>query len=233
MILCDDTLFVHVPKVGGMSVTAWMLNNLSGRIVMSLPESAQTHALRSLEFDDIEGRLSFIRGGRHATIKRSLKLCEVWKVGRPKRVVTLVRPAYDLVRSYYQYLQRPKVAARMQIYKIMAAEAKLASSVSFAQFASSCTIMGRNQNEMMRYYEMADPNIILDIVPLEHSQNYLNGVFAHHASCGRFSLPKRNSAKNKIDHDMAAEQIIKERFPMLQMVYEEALADWPGLAKEL
>lgn len=229
MLLCDDTLFIHVPKVGGMSVTSWLLNNLDGQLILSVPKKAQPHTRTTLAFDDIEPRLSFLPGGRHERIDMALEKCERWNISRPKRVFVLVRPVYDLVRSYYQYVQRPNVAKRMQNQPVLAAEAALAANGALAEFAAKCTIMGKGQDELLGYYQSQFQDIQIDIIPLEFGFEYLQALFSHHENCGRMSLAHRNRAKENIDRDDNAAEIATRRFAGLEAVYQKAIKNWPSL----
>ena len=215
-----------------MSITAWLLNNLDGRMVLSVPKPAQAHALKTLEFNDIEPRLSFLPGGRHERIDQAIDKCVRWKLEKPQHVFVFVRPAYELMRSYYQYLQRPRVASRMSDVKKLAQELSL-SQQNFSVFAAESTIMGKGVRQLLNYYRCSDPDVRLDIVPLEQSMNYLKAVFSSHENCGRMPLPKRNRSREKMDFDPEAAEIITKRFVELQRVYDKALRDWPALAKQL
>ncbi|NNE57280.1 MAG: hypothetical protein HKN36_04150 [Hellea sp.] len=226
MLMNGETLFIHVPKVGGMSVTAWLLNNLDGQIFLSVPETARDHARGTLEFDDIEPRLNFLPGGRHERISPALTKCTKWQIGKPKRIFVLVRPAYDLIRSYFQYCQKPKIAARMSKKVKLAGDLKLARAGDFPDFARNCTILGKNPERMLGYYNCADPTIALDIIPLEHASEYLARQFGAHENYGRLKMPRRNASKEKMDFDPVAQEIIARRFSELQSIYDQAVASW-------
>lgn len=226
-------VFIHVPKIGGMSVTAWLLNNLDGPLILGAPESGKAHALKTLEFDDIGPRLKYLPGARHGKPEQVFYFCKQWEIALPKQGFALIRPAYDLVRSYFQYLQRPNVAARMSAFKAFENDVMLARKGQFRKFAWQCRIVGRKPSRLLDFYRSDFNNFNLDVVPLEYSSAYLNARFSGHNNCGRLSLPRRNASKSKMDFDEQAAKIIAKRFSAYQNVYDRAVQNWPELMKKL
>ena len=226
MLLCDRKLFVHVPKVGGMSITAWLLNNLDSEILLFIPESAFPHAKTTLEFEDIESRLKLLPGARHANPYRALRVLEQWKLDRPQHVITMIRPAYDLVRSSFHYFQKPRVVERLSKMEVFRQDLELAERKDFVEFARSGSILGRSPEDVLKYYDGAWDGIEFDIVPLRLAAPYLKHRFEDQQSYGRMPLGHRNRSGSKHNEDMTARKIIENRFSALQEIYETNLELW-------
>ena len=42
MLVCDDVLFIHVPKTGGMSATRFLIDNVPGKKLLTAPDGNAT-----------------------------------------------------------------------------------------------------------------------------------------------------------------------------------------------
>lgn len=226
MLKCGDTLFIHAPKVGGMSATAWLLNNLDGNFHLFIPETAHDHARAMLKFDDINDRLFLVPGSRHEPIPRAINSLQNWKLKMPRRMFSIVRPAEDLVSSYFHYIRRPEIAERLTLRGVAQQDVSNARNNDLQEFARTCRIFGKGPVRMMNYYQMKRADIELDVIPLELARDYLEFRFGNHQNCGRFQLERRNISKRSQVFDAKALTTIRRRFSKLDESYEKALNIW-------
>ena len=114
MLFSDQVLFVHVPKAGGMSITRYLLNELSGPLALSVPERMFEHARGMVEHEDVHGRLTLIDGKRHETLPEAAEVLRSHGRGLDdfSIVLAIARSPYELELSYFLHLQKPHVQER-------------------------------------------------------------------------------------------------------------------------
>jgi hypothetical protein len=108
MLLTRDVLFVHAPKTAGMAVTEYLIANLPGAKIMTLPPGHE----RSLR------NVTVLPGRRHENLAEAVELMR--KMGRSpsdlKLIHAVFRNPYELEVSRYHYyrLGHPWDRGRLQ-----------------------------------------------------------------------------------------------------------------------
>jgi hypothetical protein len=93
MLVCDDILFIHVPKTAGLSVTRWLIDNVSGRKLLTAPDGTArprwgTRVASGIRHENLEeASRGLVRIGR------SLDQFRV--------IMAVIRNPYDLEVSRY------------------------------------------------------------------------------------------------------------------------------------
>ena len=195
MLFNDDVLFLHVPKTGGMSVTSFLINNLPGRIHISVPRPAFEHTAGLSAFPDVNERLTLIPGIRHEDLRQTQKI--LGKHGRRlsdfQLLVSTIRNPYDLEVSYYFHLR--KEAARKNGTNLRPA-LELAISGDFEAFVRNAPYYGHLPSRIERYYLIdgaMPPN--MRTMRFENLEQEL-GIFAPF-SLNRWELPHRNRTSGR------------------------------------
>jgi hypothetical protein len=109
VLLADGILFIHAPKTAGTSVVEFLVRNLPGDKILSMPRGhwAQKGA-------------QVVEGKRHEDLAEALHLAE--QLGTPasrlRMILAVIRNPYDLEVSRYAYFQQghrwdDSVAARI------------------------------------------------------------------------------------------------------------------------
>jgi len=219
MIIGENFLFIHTPKSGGMSFTRWLINNVDGRLWVVVPESAFEHSQQSALFDDIPNRLTFVKGTRHETLPEARKLLDELGCPEPEFIFSAIRDPFDLLRSYYNYIKKPHVVKRRNQND---PDLKLALNNDFETFAANCNFFGRDEKEIIEYFDHPNSFKQVDAIPLEDFTNYLNFKFSNHKNYGRYNLETRNSTSKPKIRRVIEKRIrshIYERFDSLHDLY--------------
>src|SRR5689334_16152891 len=153
MLFNEEVLFIHVPKMAGMSITTYLINDLPGVITIALPEMAFDHARRSARFADVRDRLWLIRGSRHEDLARAERVLS--RHGRRledfRLILASMRNPYDLEVSYYCHLRKESVRKRR---KRAVSELALARAGDFEAFARTAPYFGHLPSGIERYYTL-------------------------------------------------------------------------------
>ena len=192
MIFCKDFLFVHVPKTGGMSVTRWLLNNYMGELFLSVPKNAFDHARNSLAFDDIAPRLTLVEGIRHEKLSdaQAVTAAHGYALEDFETIVGIIRHPYDLERSYFHHLQRPKTIALRKNNNDPSMAA--AATVDFLEFVETCGFYGKNPSDVEEYFTIdGETPANMKMVRMENFVDELDSVFGPYLA-DRFPLGHQN-----------------------------------------
>lgn len=223
MIYFDRNLFIHTPKVGGMSATNWLLNNVDGEICLFIPGSGVDHLSKLDLYPDVAARLVFYPGNRHETVDEGLKLLAENDLLKPKRIFSFIRPPHKMMASYYFHLLKPAVRGRGRSRNANL----LAKCLTIEEFSMLAAFFNRRTEDIGNFFECADPEIQMDTVPLQFMRDYLYRTFADFKNFGRLSLEKRNTSDNSIytaNNDINV--AIDNRFRNLIRIYEQALSSY-------
>ncbi len=97
MLISDHVLFLHPPKTAGISITEFLLKNLPGQKILTVPNG---HANSN--------RVQVVRGIRHETLPEAVD--RLSEFGRSLSdfdvVLAVIRNPYDLEVSRYHYLRK-------------------------------------------------------------------------------------------------------------------------------
>lgn len=153
MLFTQDILFIHVPKMAGMSITRFLLNNLRGDIHLYLPRRAFDHAMRTVEFDDVRDRLELIEGTRHEDLHHAReKLAQRGiELSSFKLIVAPIRNPYDLEISHFEHLRSRHAK---QAIRLNPAQRDCLDRRDFAQFVEIFPFFKRAPDEIRRFWTL-------------------------------------------------------------------------------
>ncbi|NES03665.1 MAG: hypothetical protein F6K22_12915 [Okeania sp. SIO2F4] len=139
MICNKDVLFLHVPKTGGMAVTAKLLEILPRPVYYAVPEGHQGKIT--------DPKVKITIGNRHGTLNEAKEWVE--KLGMTlesfKKIIAFVRNPYDMEVSRYFYLQLGHPWDKGQAQSI-------ALEGNFEKFAIESLYFGRKSSEIYKYF---------------------------------------------------------------------------------
>jgi len=97
MLITDDILFIHPPKTAGMSVTAFLIRNLPGQKLLTVPEGHSP--------DDPS--VTALPGIRHENLPQAVeRLAELGRELEQFRfVIAIIRNPYAMEVSRFHYLR--------------------------------------------------------------------------------------------------------------------------------
>ena len=97
MLVSQDVLFIHPPKTGGLSVTQFLINNLPGEIIITVPEGHHSPS----------DKVRVMRGQRHENLPQAEKWLKVLgrKLSDFKAIVAVIRNPYEIEVSQFYYLR--------------------------------------------------------------------------------------------------------------------------------
>ncbi|GGD09562.1 hypothetical protein [Aquisalinus flavus] len=229
MIFGKNYLFIHTPKTGGMSVSRWLLNNADGPLNVCTPASSFDHTRTSIEFDDVEPRLTLIDGKRHEVVSEAADVLEAQGID-PETiplVFSVTRDPVQLLLSYYKHVRKPWVVKfRHGADGKLTGDTLLASEGNFSEFARNCQFYNKSADFMRDYYVDNSGRIKkVHYVPLEFLNEFLTERFRNHKRCGRFPMQVRNKSaesfpESEIDKD--TEDFIYDRYAFLHEIHEKA-----------
>jgi hypothetical protein len=222
MIFTEKFLFIHVPKMAGMTLTAYLLNNLKGQMVLSVPEPAQAHAIQSIKFGDVGSRLKFHAGIRHEDLHAAARVLEFH--GRTldsfEKVIALVRDPYDLEKSYFSHMQKKTVQALRGQGNLAV---RLAIDGDFEAFAEQAPFYGHLPSKIERFYRLRDGIIPanLEIVRFEHLPSFEEAVGPYcHDRMPLGHANKSTQNKSEIPISVRAEAAIFKKYQFLFSHYD-------------
>lgn len=97
MLISDDILFVHPPKTGGLAVTDFLIKNLPGKIIITVPEGHHAPS----------DKVQVMRGSRHENLPQAVKFLN--KTGRRlsdfRKILAVIRNPYEMEVSAFYYLR--------------------------------------------------------------------------------------------------------------------------------
>lgn len=227
MIYCEEAVFIHVPKTGGMSVTRFLVNALDCPVTVFAAAQAEGHARGMAATPEAAAKLTFVVGRRHAVCPVAAQEIEAAGLPLPPRAFSIAREPVDLMMSYYKYMHRPQVWRQrgMEEGNLKGAP-KIALESTFDEFVRQVDFYGMTDRDLMRYYR-PDRFGRLDIVALPHLNDYLTHRFGHHRAFDLEKMEHRNTTKTvKVEaaaSDATRAYIATERYPLLTEVWETAL----------
>ena len=235
MIFNDDVMFIHVPKTGGMSVTAYLLNNLPGQIYLTVPEEAFEHARSRAMFPDVYERLNLLPGTRHEDLAAAKQVAA--GLGRRlqdfKLILAIVRNPYDLEVSYYCHLRKERIRKEGELRRTTGSRSAplawtLAAAGDFETFARQAPYYGRLPSRIERYYSIRGQTPAnMKIVRLEDIDGGIRALAPY--TKGRCSLPHHNRTIKRAgwrDYiTPASEAAIYEKYRYLFSFYPRESAD--------
>jgi hypothetical protein len=155
MIFNEDIAFLHVPKMGGMSITNYLLNNLPGKIHLVVPEESFDHVERAFQFDDVRARLRLHAGVRHERWDDAQSILSRLGFSFPqfKKVLAVIRNPYTLELSYFQHLRKPSTQKmRLRGGKEAGIDTQIAICGDFRRFCHEAPFYGRLPSGIEKYY---------------------------------------------------------------------------------
>lgn len=153
MLFTEDILFIHVPKMAGMSITRFLLNNLRGDLHLYLPARAFDHAMRTLEFDDVRGRLELIEGTRHEDMHHAREKLALRGIDLSsfKLVVAAIRNPYDLEVSHFEHMRSRHAKNAIRLNQ---AQQECLERRDFARFVEIFPFFKRAPDEIQRFWTL-------------------------------------------------------------------------------
>lgn len=206
-----------------MSVTRWILNNVDGPITVVVPEGAFEHTRQMALFDDVLPRLKLIAGKRHETLPETRKTLDSLALPKPDFVMSIIRDPYDLMRSYFYYLQQPHIVKR---HAGKFPSQRKAIESGFEGFCRTCRFFGYDETEIIDFFHHPDSFESVDLIPLNMISDYLTRRFSSHSNFGRASIETRNKTrKDPIDpqDEMRIRNIVYKRFHEYYALYQKTL----------
>lgn len=155
MIFNEHIAFLHVPKMGGMSITNFLLNNLPGEIHLVVPEASFEHAWQAVKFEDVRSRLHLHVGDRHERWHEAQDLLAGlgFSLERFRKVLAVIRNPYTLERSHFQHLRKPATLKwRLGDGKEARLDTQLAMAGDFHRFCQEAPFYGKLPSRIERYY---------------------------------------------------------------------------------
>lgn len=155
MIFNEHIAFLHVPKMGGMSITNFLLNNLPGEIHLVVPEASFEHAWQAVRFEDVRPRLHLHAGDRHERWHEAAALMSGlgFPIERFPKVLAVIRNPYTLERSHFQHLRKPATLKwRLGDGKEARIDTQLAVDGDFRRFCAEAPFYGKLPSRIERYY---------------------------------------------------------------------------------
>lgn len=138
MIWNDDVLFIHAPKTAGMSLTAVLTANLSGKVFMTGHSDTETRS-----------DLTLLPGKRHETMAEAQQFLKIHgrELSEFKLVFAVMREPYTLEISRYNYLRLNHPWDRGSAQKI-------ALEGSFKSYLENAPFFGHYPPRLDLYYHI-------------------------------------------------------------------------------
>ena len=241
MIFNDEVAFLHVPKMGGMSVTRYLLNNLAGEIHLVVPESAFDHARAGIEFADVAPRLHLHAGIRHENMSQAAALLATLGVRMDafRTVMAVIRNPYTLEQSYFQHLRKASTGKfRLARGGRPQLDMQLAQGGDFRAFCQRAPFYGHLPSRIERYYTLdgrATP-ANLQVLRFEQLQEDLARALQgrtlgrselRHLNASTRGTPKDDAVDMRFD--AGAEEAVFRKFEFLFNFYPRASSpEWAG-----
>lgn len=219
MLISKHLLFLHVPKTGGRSVSAYLVNNLRGPMEESLGYKARLDEVRQFAFDDVADRTSVFRGRRHEDMQEAVDVL----AQRGRRlsdfqvVLAVVRNPYDLEVSHYEHLRKPSVIERRGQ---RSPSVRAAATGDFGHFVHHAPFFGCLPAHMERYYtvgEEAPQN--LHLIRFESLAETIPTLIAPF-SLARSDLPHINASNRRPYVDYLTPEIEQAIFDKYRYLFE-------------
>ncbi|WP_238368361.1 sulfotransferase family 2 domain-containing protein [Mesobacterium pallidum] len=226
MLYHEDALFIHVPKTAGMSVVRFLVNALDGPVTVFAPARAKEHTFSLPATDEARTKMRFVAGRRHGTCDAAMKEIEAAGLAPPACAFAIARDPVSLMVSYYKHMQKPAVWKwRGQSESKLSGAPRLAVEGTFDEFVRGADFYNMTDDEIADYYR---PHGFarLDIVALDHLNNYLQHRFGHHAAFDLSKMEHRNTSrhiKEKVIVSDETRAFLAEKYPRLTATYAEAL----------
>jgi hypothetical protein len=220
MLFSDEVLFLHVPKAGGSSITRYLLNELRGPLTLCVPENAFEHARGTVEYEDVNERLTLIVGKRHETLPEAIEVLE--SQGRHLAdfvlVLAVARNPYELERSHFLHLQNPYMQRRRRPDD---PAVLLARAGDFERFCKEALFMGGvDVGDYFLLDGREPPNMrVVRFERLEEEVPRLVSPFG----IGRMNIPHVNRTPRESRPSLTprVKRLIEVRHPYLAHMYGE------------
>ena len=231
MLYTPEAVFIHVPKTGGMSVTRFLVNALDTPVwVFAAERAGRNHTPKLPETPGAAAKLHAVTGRRHASCPTAAEEIRAAGLDLPPVAFSIVREPVALMVSYYKYMHMPKVWKQrgMEPGNLTGAP-RLAVEGTFDDFVRRADFYGMDDARLARYYRPAAFER-LDIVALEHLDDYLRHRFGHHRAFDGARMDRRNSSGQvevEVEFGPGTEAAIAAKYPRLAETYRTALKrDW-------
>ena len=226
MLYHSEAVFIHVPKTGGMSITRFLVNALDGPVTVFAAPRAKEHTFSLADTVEAHDKLSFIAGRRHGPCDAAVKEIEEAGLPVPPLAFSIAREPVSLMVSYYKHMQKPAVWQRRgQDPEKLKGAPKLAMEKSFDAFIRGAEYYNMTDDQIGDYYR---PHGFarLDVVALEHLNDYLQYRFGHHAAFDLAKMQHRNTSKHvkeKVEVSDDTRAFLAAKYPLLAETYRKAL----------
>lgn len=226
MLYHDEAVFIHVPKTGGMSVTRFLVNALDGPVTIFAAARAEEHAFKMALSPAAFDKLRFVPGRRHGTCDAACNEIEGAGLPLPRRAFAIAREPVSLMVSYYKHMQKPSVwRLRGQQGETLTGAPKLATEGTFDEFVRGASFYNMTDDEIAKFYEPFG-FAALDIVALEHLNDYLQHRFGHHAAFDLEKMEHRNTSshvRQTVEASDETRAYLAAQYPRLAAAYAAAL----------
>lgn len=228
MLYTEEAVFIHVPKTGGMSVTRFLVNALDLPVTVFAAAKAERHTREKMPADEAAAaKLHFVAGRRHGTCATAVQ--EIRDAGLPVPPVafSIVREPGSLMVSYFKHMQKPAVwRLRGQSPDKLTGAPKLAVEGDFDTFVRQAEFYNMSDDDIDDYYQPHGfPR--LDVVALEHLNEYLQMRFGHHRAFSLDKMEHRNTSKavkTRVEVTPDIRTFLEGKYPKLHQTYQRALS---------
>ena len=226
MLYTEEAVFIHVPKTGGMSITRFLVNALDLPVTVFAAPRAAEHTRNLAASVEALDKLAFVEGRRHAPCPVAVEEIRAAGLPLPQFAFSIVREPVSLMVSYYKHMQKPHVwKLRGQEAGQLKGAPKLAVEGDFDAFVRGAEFYNMTDAQIADYYRPGGfPR--LDIVALEHLNDYLRHRFGHHAAFDLAKMERRNTSKAvkaKVEITDETRAFVAEKYPRLTETYRRAL----------
>ncbi len=226
MLYHEEAVFIHVPKTGGMSITRFLVNALDGPVTIFAAERAEDHSYTLAATEEARAKMRFAPGRRHGPCDAAVKEIEAAGLPLPACAFSIAREPGSLMVSYYKHMQKPSVwRLRGQNKEQLTGAPKLATEGTFDDFVRGASFYNMSDAQIDDYYQPHGfPR--LDIVALDHLNDYLQHRFGHHDAFDLAKMDRRNTSKHVKEKVVISDEtraFLAETYPRLTATYAKAL----------
>lgn len=230
MIHTDSFAFIHLQKTGGMSMARYLVNALDDPVTSFSAKKSHQSTYNMAITQDRLSKLNCIEGDRHASPLEAISMMRKYDLRIPPWAFVVIRHPADLMLSYYNHLQKPKVWKHRGMTKdTVRGHVKVALENSFEKFCDSIMFYGKNDDELSLFFDKGEFSEFF-VVPLSRAGDFTTNKFGGNANFSGVTLEHHNKSDNCLTIDQVDPSVrlkICKKYPKTLRVYEEAcLTNW-------